>query len=80
MLDDSSASPIPRAGPLRDRHLRYRVLHVAALTAAPTNPAAHRRHLALGTGNRHRLAPYPHRIHLTANPDRRDKDLPAESP
>jgi hypothetical protein len=51
---------------------RYRVLHVAArIPARPTSPAAHRCHLVLGTGHRHRLAPHPHRLHLTpSTPDR----------
>src|SRR4029077_11008964 len=31
----------------------------------PTTSAAHRLHLALGAGDRHRLDPDPHRLHLT---------------
>ncbi len=34
----------------------------------PTTSAAHRLHLALGAGDRHRLDPDPHRLHLTPRP------------
>ena len=46
---------------------RYRVLHIAAriTRSARTTSAAHRLHLALGAGDRHRLDPDPHRLHLT---------------
>src|SRR5208337_1036498 len=55
---------------LRDRHLplpgaaRRRPHH----PRRPTTPPAHRRHLALGPSNRHRLDPHPRRVHLTPNP------------
>jgi hypothetical protein len=59
-----------RPSPLRDRHLplpgspRGRPYH----PRRPTTAATHRRHLALGTGHRHRMDPNPHRLHLTAKP------------
>ncbi len=47
---------VPLPGPARRRPHHPR---------RPTNPAAHRRHLALGTRHRHRLEPHPRRVHLT---------------
>ena len=46
---------------------RYRVLHIAAriTRSARQTSAAHRLHLALGAGDRHRLDPDPRRLHLT---------------
>ena len=45
---------------------RYRVCtSPPASPARPTTSAAHRRHLALGTRPRHRLADHPRRVHLT---------------
>jgi hypothetical protein len=46
--------PLPGATHRRPHHL-WRL----------TTTAAHRLHLALGTGHRHRLAPHPHHLHLT---------------
>lgn len=56
--------PLPRAARGRPHHPR----------CAPTAPA-HRRHLALGHLDRHRLAEDPHRLRITENlPDRPDHE------
>ena len=59
---------------------RYRVSAARGRPPHPRRPqttAAHRRHLALGPGNRHRLAAHPRRVHLKpvalTRPDQRPR-------
>src|SRR4029077_6873566 len=64
--------PLPGATRRRPHHPRR-----------PTTTATHRRHMAVGPSDRHRLEPYPHRLHLNReppDPTRRKTPQALESP